>query len=49
MYQALGFVEGLAAADALNMKMLLNYHSQICKEYLNNPEWFREVNRRDKI
>lgn len=49
MYQTLGFIEGLMAANALNMTLALNYHSQICREYLNNPEWFHEVNRRDKI
>ena len=49
MYQVLGFIEGLAAAEAMDAKILLDYHMKICKEYLNNPEWFHEVNRRDKI
>ena len=49
MYQNLGFIEGLAAVEALNSKLLLEFHMSICREYLNNPEWFHEVHRRDKI
>ena len=49
MYQVLGFIEGLSVAEALPADMLLDFHASICKEYLNNPEWFHEMNRRDKI